>query len=545
MAYDIGSVVAKVKADTTEFQQGIKQVTGGFEGLGGIATKLGLVLGGVFAVKKIADFGKEILTQAGNFEQYLTGFEVLLDSMEKAKDLMGDLTTFAKKTPFRLEEVVVGSKQLLAYGFAQEDVVKNMKMLGNVASALKVPMGDMVYLYGTLRAQGRAYTRDIIQFSQRGLPVWQMLADEMGKSVAEVQDAVSAGEVTFETVSSAMNKLAGENGKWGDMMDKQSATMMGKLSNLQDAWQQLTVTLGNIFLPVATQVVDWITNLITQVQGAIGEGITLNSVWQQVQMVWTNVLMALQPLTNWFTNEVLTRLRLIWAELKYFVEVVVPPVVAIIKWLIFDIIIPWMNAFVAYWKENWDHVSAILKGAWDFIVGVIKVAWAIIAGLITTALLLLTGQWTQAWDNIKHYAAMAWGGIKGIFNGIISFLKGWGGWLWDELTAPFRRAWDTIQDIVRKIKDALDFTKRHSPSVVDIVEKGVSLVNRALGGLTVGVEPIDTSKLALNIMGGNSAINNINISMAGAYIGDETSANRMAELMGDSIIRNLQKHVRF
>jgi phage-related protein len=518
----------------------MKEVSGGVGNLGNVALKVGGVLAGVFAVEKIVGFGKEILTQAGNFEQYQNAFEVLLGSVEKAKVLMGDLAEFAKKTPFRLEEVVTGSKQLLAYGFAQEDIIKNMKMLGNVSSALKIPLGDLVYLYGTTATQGKAMTKDLYQFMNRGIPIVDMLAERFGVTKDKIFDMASESRIGFKDIEVAMNSLGGEQGKWADLMDKQSETMLGKLSNLQDAWQQFTVTLGNIFLPVATQVIQFLTDLIIKTQELFGNTGELNNIWQELQMVWTNVLMWLQPLIAWFVSTVIPMLQSVWNEIWYFINTVVPPLVAIVNWLINVVLMPLITMFVNFWKDKWEFVILILKGAWDMIVGIVQLGWSIVAGLFTTFLLLITGQWTQAWENIKYYAGIAWNGIKNILNGAVEFIKGWGGWLFDELTAPFRRAWDTIQDIVNKIKGALDFTKRHSPSVIDIIDRSVGLANKAFEGLKVGIEPINTSSLSLAGVG--TGVNPvINIDLSGAYVSDES----IGEKIGDAIISKLQKNVRF
>jgi phage-related protein len=316
--------------------------------------------------------------------------------------------------------------------------------------------------------------------------------------------------------------------------------MLGKLSNLQDAWQQFTVTLGNIFLPVATQVIQFLTDLIIKTQELFGNTGELNNIWQELQMVWTNVLMWLQPLIAWFVSTVIPMLQSVWNEIWYFINTVVPPLVAIVNWLINVVLMPLITMFVNFWKDKWEFVILILKGAWDMIVGIVQLGWSIVAGLFTTFLLLITGQWTQAWENIKYYAGIAWNGIKNILNGAVEFIKGWGGWLFDELTAPFRRAWDTIQDIVNKIKGALDFTKRHSPSVIDIIDRSVGLANKAFEGLKVGIEPINTSSLSLAGVG--TGVNPvINIDLSGAYVSDES----IGEKIGDAIISKLQKNVRF
>lgn len=61
------------------------------------------------------------------------------------------------RTPFNLGDVSAGTKQLLAYGSEAGNVINELKMIGDVASGVSQPIGDLVYLYGTLQTQGRAY----------------------------------------------------------------------------------------------------------------------------------------------------------------------------------------------------------------------------------------------------------------------------------------------------------------------------------------------------------------------------------------------------
>lgn len=538
MAFNIGDVVAKIKADTTDFQNGIQKVSNQGNAFGGVMAKVGKIAVAAFAVDQVIKFGKEILTQAGNFEQYRMSFEVMLGSLEKANVLMGQLTEFAKKTPFRLEEIVTGSKQLLAYGFAQEDIVTNMKMLGNVSSALKIPLGDLVYLYGTTATQGKAMTKDLYQFMNRGIPIVDMLAERFGVAKDKIFDMASESKISFKDIEYAMNSLGGEQGKWANLMDKQSGTMLGKLSNLQDGWQQLMVTLGNFFLPIATKVVDFLVLIVNGLQSVFSNVEGTNGIMVEMQRIWGEVLMFLQPLIDWFVASVVPLLQSIWAEFTYFINMIVPPVIKVWMYLV-QVIIANLLVLVNWWKTHWDSISFILKSAWEFITGIIKIAVALILGIITVFLNLLTGNWQGAWDAIKHYSGMAWNGLKSLFNSIVDFIRGWGGLIIDALTSPFRRAWDTIKGIVEQIKSALDFTKRHSPSVVDIVTRGVKLVNGALDNLTVGLNPIDTSKLAFAGSGINGM--SVNVDLSGAYIGDDS----IGEKIGDAIISKLQKNVRF
>jgi hypothetical protein len=173
------------------------------------------------------------------------------------------------------------------------------------------------------------------------------------------------------------------------------------------------------------------------------------------------------------------------------------------------------------------------------------VAAAIIGGIFFTLLSLLKGDWKEAWETIKDALRMAWDGIKNIFSGALGFIRGWGGALFDELTKPFRDAWNAIQDLVNKIKGALDFTKRHSPSILDIVKSGVSKVNDALGDLAYGgVINASAAGLAVSRGGDQQSTTVVRIDMAGAFIADAYGANQMAELVGDGIMKRLQNNVR-
>jgi phage-related protein len=206
---------------------------------------------------------------------------------------------------------------------------------------------------------------------------------------------------------------------------------------------------------------------------------------------------------------------------------------------------PLIQIFVGWWKEHWDTISLILLGAWNIIKGIVQLAWSIVYGIIKVGIDLLTGKWGQAWEDIKDLVSGAWNGIKNIFIGALQFIGGWAGTVFHDLVQPFKDAWNAISDLVNKIKNALDFTKRHSPSVVDIVKNGVSKVNDALGDLAFG-GTINASAAGAAVSNGGNQNSTVvvRVDMAGAFIADAYGANQMAELVGDGIIKRLQGNAR-
>lgn len=205
--------------------------------LNGTVTKLV----SAFAVKQLVS---AIAKTRGEFQQLEVAFTTMLGSAEKANALMSQLTKTAATTPFGLEEVSKGAKQLLAYGFEAEKVNETLIRLGDIAAGLSVPLNDLVYLYGTTMAQGRLYTQDLNQFTGRGIPMIAELAKQFGVAESKVKELVEAGKVGFPEVQKVIESLTDEGGKFGGLMEEQSKTITGQISNIEDAISMMFNEIG-------------------------------------------------------------------------------------------------------------------------------------------------------------------------------------------------------------------------------------------------------------------------------------------------------------
>ena len=145
---------------------------------------------------------------------------------------------------FDLQGVAGGIRQLIAYGTAAEEAIGTVEMLGNVSAGLSVPLNDMIYLYGTLRAQGRAFTVDIRQFAGRGVPIYEELAKVLGVTRQEVSALITEGKVGFPEVEQAFRNMTSEGGMFYNLMREQSKTITGQISNLQDGISQMFNSIG-------------------------------------------------------------------------------------------------------------------------------------------------------------------------------------------------------------------------------------------------------------------------------------------------------------
>lgn len=207
-------------------------------------TKIAAGVAGAFAVDKIKDFVMEVVNVRGQFQQLEVAFKTMLGSGEKASKLMNQLVRTAATTPFDLQSVAQGAKQLLAYGTAAEDVNDTLIKLGDIAAGLSLPLGDLVYLYGTTVAQGRMFTQDMRQFMGRGIPMAEEIAKVMGVAEQEVAGLVTAGKVTADVFKKAIDGMAAEGGKFGGLMEAQSKTITGQISNIEDAVAMMFNKMG-------------------------------------------------------------------------------------------------------------------------------------------------------------------------------------------------------------------------------------------------------------------------------------------------------------
>lgn len=185
-----------------------------------------------------------IVQVRGQFQQLEIAFETMLGSKSKAHELMQQMEETAAKTPFDLDGVANGAKQLLAYGESADKVNDTLVRLGNIASGLSLPLNDIVYLYGTTMVQGRLYAADVRQFTGRGIPLVKELAKMYGVTADEINNMVSAGKIGFPDVQKVLYKLTDEGGQFYNLMEKQSKSLTGMISNLGDTWDQVQDHLG-------------------------------------------------------------------------------------------------------------------------------------------------------------------------------------------------------------------------------------------------------------------------------------------------------------
>lgn len=259
--------------NNSDFKRQIDEMNAKIRGLGDTATKegagmdstfkkVGAAIGTYFGAQMMLRFGMAVKDVRGEFEQMGVAFEVMLQSKQKADVLMGQIVELAARTPFTLQDVGGISKQLLAFGEDSSTVVETVRRLGDVAAGTGTEIKGLGLAYGQVMTKGKLQTQEMYQMAERGVPIVAELASMFGVSSREVMKLVEEGQVGFKDVQQAIINMTSEGGKFNNMMEKQSKTVTGLYSNMQDAWSQMLNSIGESNEGILKGAIVGVTDLI-------------------------------------------------------------------------------------------------------------------------------------------------------------------------------------------------------------------------------------------------------------------------------------------
>lgn len=161
------------------FGERLRSLGGQFGGLIGLVGGVGLALQGWESIKAIFNKGIEL-------EQSNIKFEVLLGSVEKAKTMLSDLTQYAEKTPYSFDGLQKGAETMLGFGIAEEKIIPNMKMLGDIAMGSDEKLQGLSLVYSQIMATGKLMGQDLLQLINQGFNPLQIISEQTGLSVGDL-----------------------------------------------------------------------------------------------------------------------------------------------------------------------------------------------------------------------------------------------------------------------------------------------------------------------------------------------------------------------
>lgn len=265
----INDHLATMRARTKGVAEQAAGMGGGLGGIsGGFLKMAGYIGAAIAAARGLFGIISTGIEKAADLEQTTISFEVLAGSVENAKKLVKDLYDFAAKTPFETGPINEAAKKLLAYGFSADEIVPKLKKIGDIAAAVGVPIDELAQIFGKAKLGNFIQAEELNQLADRGIPVFESLAKQLGVNVSQIKQMGSDGKITFKNLEKAFDDLSGAGGRFNGMMDKQSSTFNGLMSTMKDTTGQLLTT---VFAPVAEGLKPIMQFIIEKIQFTIAE----------------------------------------------------------------------------------------------------------------------------------------------------------------------------------------------------------------------------------------------------------------------------------
>lgn len=183
-------------------------------------------------------------TMASEREQLVMGLGTLLGSQEEGNKLFEEIKTFGIETPYEGTSMVNAAKQMLAYGIKAENVMDDMRMLGEVAMGDQNKFNNLTYAYAQTQSAGKLTGQDLLQYTAAGFNPLSILAEEQGRTLAELREDMSNGLISAEDVTRAFQIATTEGGRFYGAMNAQMDTYAGKMAMLNDLQAEITLGYG-------------------------------------------------------------------------------------------------------------------------------------------------------------------------------------------------------------------------------------------------------------------------------------------------------------
>jgi tape measure domain-containing protein len=220
-------------AKTAKFNQDINNARGKIKKFTTDMTKFGRTMSTRVSLP-LAAVGTLALRQAAKFERLRVTLNTLTGSADAGAKSFERLVQFSAETPLQLEELTRVNNMLMGFGQSSDDAFKSLKMLGDVSAITGGNLTGIAVAFGQAAAEGRVMTRDLRQFINNGVPILQLLSEEMGVAEGKIMDLASEGKLTFDILNTAFTKATSDGGRFNDGLKILSQTLEGLFSTLKD-----------------------------------------------------------------------------------------------------------------------------------------------------------------------------------------------------------------------------------------------------------------------------------------------------------------------
>lgn len=487
----VGSAAGSAHGPTNLLQQALS-VAGGLGIVEGIKSVAGAVKGlATEAFGAVASHERLSLSMESLMAREIKNTQGISDmsrAMELAKKPAAELVNWtemlAVESPFGQEGVATALRTAMAYGFTADEAKRltqaNIDYAAASGQGAEV-MDRIALALGQIKAKGKLAGQEVLQLTNAGLPVRDILARAFNVTTAELQQMQEKGLIPADKAVEAITRSLEED--FGGAAKKQAGSLAGLTESLQDL---KSIALREVFTgafqaaqPYIATVVDTLSDpefraTLNEIGGALGGAVATGL--QQVSVLIGPLLpqvsalfgqaMASAPEIMGRVSGALVYLQSIWTSVWPVVQatfqavwpllqdafVMIGPLVqqagAIIQQVIADVAplvqkvvteaaaliqanLPQIQAIISealtaikiIWDAVWPYLQVVLEIMWEGAKTVVQTAINVVRDIVRTVMALLRGDWEGVWKGIEAIVLDVWEGIKGIIGHAIEGVR--------------------------------------------------------------------------------------------------------------------------
>jgi tape measure domain-containing protein len=264
----------KIGADTTALGKGLSRAQGmvgkfgrSVQSIGLGALKLGAVGAGV-AMTALAFGIRSAVKEASKMENFQVAFTAITGSASEAADMLSYFRAESERTGISVGAMAQSVTKLMANGMDAELAKKMTRSLLDVAGTLGMSEQN-ASLLGTalaqVKAKGVASMEELRQqIAEKGVPIFEVLAQKMGVTTGELIKMVSQGKVSADVVMDAFANLEGPLEKFRGGAEKMAQTTSGSFRRLKAVMAGVFMDTGAPLMDGVSRVVSIITDKLKQ-----------------------------------------------------------------------------------------------------------------------------------------------------------------------------------------------------------------------------------------------------------------------------------------
>lgn len=224
--HDLGNAT---KSETEKMDASLKKIAAG--------------IGAYFSIRQLTQFESKVISIRSEMESLQTSFKILAGE-QIGGELFEQIKEYELRTPMIMQDLASGAQTMLAFNIPAQDVMEHLKAIGDISMGDSEKFKSLTLAFSQMSATGKLMGQDLLQMINAGFNPLQVISEQTGKSIGQLKEEMEKGAITTKMVQDAFHAAASEGGQFNGMLEAQSKTLKGAISNLEGAWQYMLNDIG-------------------------------------------------------------------------------------------------------------------------------------------------------------------------------------------------------------------------------------------------------------------------------------------------------------